>query len=190
VPPAAVDCELIGSGFLGQPVNALTSLAFLVVGLWLVRRRPVIGSLSAAVGLGSFLFHGPMPPWSEWAHDVSLALLFAGVVLEKRPIALLSVGVVVGVGFALSPASADPFTVVLSGLVLGWTILGALKLSDRRTMFAFGLLGVGALVGTLSGADWPWCRPESVLQGHGVWHLAAAAAVAIWATARTQPELV
>jgi hypothetical protein len=29
----------------------------------------------------------------------------------------------------------------------------------------------------------PWCDPDSLLQGHAVWHLLAAAALAAWARA-------
>ncbi len=86
------DCERVGSGALAQPVNALSSLAFCVVGLWIVARafraergrRAELGVFGAAVfanGVGSFALHGPQPGWSRWAHDAAIVavLLFAGV---------------------------------------------------------------------------------------------------------------
>jgi hypothetical protein len=59
------------------------------------------------------------------------------------------------------------------------------------------LLGFAAIVGRLSATGGPLCRPESLLQGHGFWHLAAAIAVTWWAllrhpetSAATPPTLV
>ncbi|HLF43892.1 MAG TPA: hypothetical protein VJA46_10265, partial [Acidimicrobiia bacterium] len=75
---AAADCESIGVGLLRQPVNSLTTLAFAVAGIVVMTRRPErlwVGIALIATGIGSFLFHGPMPGGSEWAHDVTLAWL-------------------------------------------------------------------------------------------------------------------
>jgi len=75
------DCEAIRSGWLGQPVNALTSLVFLAAGAWIAaraRKAPLeraelwtFGLLVASNALGSFLFHGPRPLGSRWVHDLS-----------------------------------------------------------------------------------------------------------------------
>jgi hypothetical protein len=75
------DCEAIRDGLLGQPVNALTSLAFLAAGVWIARRGRrvpleraelvVFGLVVASNALGSFLFHGPRPLGSRWLHDLS-----------------------------------------------------------------------------------------------------------------------
>jgi len=82
------DCEALDGGFLAQDVNALTALAFLAAGAWVVlraRRLPpgrrgwvaAFGVAVAANGIGSFLFHGPQPAGAGWVHDVAIA----GVVL-------------------------------------------------------------------------------------------------------------
>ncbi|MCA1845327.1 MAG: ceramidase [Actinobacteria bacterium] len=65
------DCEQIGSGWLAQPVNALSSLVYVAVGVWLlwrsrapgVRRGPLVagGAALLAVGVGGVAFHGW--PW-------------------------------------------------------------------------------------------------------------------------------
>jgi hypothetical protein len=47
---------------------------------------------------------------------------------------------------------------------------------------------VGAVVGTLSRTGWPLCNPDSIWQGHGFWHVASAAALAIWALGTTEKE--
>jgi hypothetical protein len=114
------DCEAIRSGWLGQPVNALTSLVFLVAGLWIARRGRrvplertellVFGLAVASNALGSFLFHGPRPLGSRWLHDLTA----------------LSVPLFVAVHDV--------------GLVRGWAV------TSRLRWFAAGLVVVGAVL--------------------------------------------
>jgi hypothetical protein len=85
------DCEAVRDGLIAQPVNALTSLVFLVAGGWIVWRAARVpaeraelltfGLAVASNAFGSFLFHGPRPAGSVWVHDLSaLSLpLFATV---------------------------------------------------------------------------------------------------------------
>jgi hypothetical protein len=117
------DCEAIRDGFLGQPVNALTSLVFLAAGAWIVWRAVRVpaeraellafGIAVAANAVGSFVFHGPRPAGSQWLHDLSVLSvpLFATV----HDLGLASgtavttrvrwfAGVVVGVGLLLAAA--------------------------------------------------------------------------------------
>jgi hypothetical protein len=91
----AGDCEAWRQdGRLGQPTNALTSLAFVAAGAWLVARtrsvRPderwragAYGAALAASGIGSVAFHGRGGPLSHWLHDVSLASLLAALPVEQ-----------------------------------------------------------------------------------------------------------
>jgi hypothetical protein len=75
------DCETVLDSFLGQPVNSLTTIAFLVGGIviWALTRRRILATAMVATGLGSFLFHGPMPRVSQLAHDATLWFLVATV---------------------------------------------------------------------------------------------------------------
>lgn len=98
------DCEELGDGVLVQPINALTSLSYVVVGMIIVaiawrRGRPArpaadvstdsspmpdsatpcratiaFAVLLAAVGLGSLAFHGPQPDGSRLMHDAPILL--------------------------------------------------------------------------------------------------------------------
>jgi len=74
---ALKDCETVADSLLGQPVNSLTALGFVIVGLVLLvrtgRRWVAVGAIGT--GIGSFLFHGPMPPGAQTAHDLSLWFL-------------------------------------------------------------------------------------------------------------------
>ncbi len=78
----ASDCELLRDEALAQPVNALTSLAYVVTGAVVIatarrRHRPLIpaaifGSCLMAIGVGSVLFHGPQPAGSRVLHDLPI----------------------------------------------------------------------------------------------------------------------
>ncbi len=183
---AEVDCERIGTGWLGQPVNSLTSLIFVAAGAMIVSRRPErawVGVAVAATGIGSFLFHGPMPEGSQLAHDVSLAWLLATVPAVgtrwARWIVLPGL-VVIGAFLALAPSLADPLFVALTA-----TALIVLVRRDRSvaTIGPLALLITSSIVGRLGATGWPLCDPDSLFQPHALWHLGAAAAVTWWALA-------
>lgn len=101
----ASDCEALRDGLLGQPVNALSSVAYLVAGAYVLRRGgPRMPALAlAAVGVGSFLYHGPMTPGSGLAHDGSIVALAATVPLawRRRSLGLPPVAAVVAGGTAI-----------------------------------------------------------------------------------------
>ncbi len=87
---ASADCERLGSGTFAQPVNAISSLAYLLGGMWilgLARRSPgrrgelvVFGVAVAANAVGGVLFHGVQWPASRWVHDVAILAVLAFVV--------------------------------------------------------------------------------------------------------------
>lgn len=90
------DCERIGDALLAQPVLAITSSAYVAAGIaalwWALRGRGVLagaaGVALVAVGSGSFIYHGPQPPWAGPIHDwpiVALAAVcLAGAVRHAR----------------------------------------------------------------------------------------------------------
>lgn len=86
------DCEALHDGWLAQPVNTLSSVAYVVAGAYVLRRGgPGTSTLAvalAAVGVGSVLYHGPMPPGAELAHDGSILALAVAVPLAWRRRAL------------------------------------------------------------------------------------------------------
>ncbi|KUI22634.1 hypothetical protein AU193_20830 [Mycobacterium sp. GA-1285] len=146
------DCELIDDALLAQPVLALTSLTYVAVGIfvlcWAMRGRALLtgtaGVALVGVGVGSFVFHGPQPPWAGPVHDWPIVAL-AGVCV---------IGVARG---ARGQRSA-------------WVAAAAI--------FA---LGLAAYAAGRTGS--PLCRPDSLWQYHGVWHVLSGAAggLAAWA---------
>ncbi len=181
--PAAADCEAISGGFWGQPVNSLSSLAFVLVGVVLLRRRPVLGWAGIAVGVGSFVFHGPMPGWAEWAHDSSLAVLAIAVAFEARRLVVVAASVVVAVLFGLWLSIAEAVTAILAIEVGVLVVARRERLRWGFAAASVGVLVAGAVIAALSRSDGALCDPDGLLQGHALWHLFGAGALWLWAKA-------
>jgi hypothetical protein len=148
------DCERIGSGWLAQPANALSSLTYVAVGvrlLWRGRdsglRRSVLlagGAALVGVGVGSFAYHGPQPGWAHLIHNAAilgLAIVMVGdhVWLLSRRTLRRAVRCLVA---AWRPAG-------------GWIVLALVAFWVGRT-------------------DSGLCRPDAVWQPHAVWHALSA----------------
>jgi hypothetical protein len=82
------DCEALHDGWLAQPVNALSSIAYIVAGTYVLRRggpgTPALALALGVVGVGSVLYHGPVPPGAELAHDGSIVALAVAVPIAWR----------------------------------------------------------------------------------------------------------
>ena len=199
------DCESYRDAVLGQPASTLSSLTFVAVGVWCwLRARgshplgpelALFGTVAILVGLGSVAFHGPHPSWSQWAHDVSIAwLLLLAIALDiagrtqrrAREVAAWAAGcAMLGLLFWASP---DSQRVVYSVLGAAFVLLEAAAVRRHRRPWpgepGFGLYAFAAgafFVGTVSfflGRLDAWCDPGSLLQGHAVWHMLLAAALA------------
>jgi hypothetical protein len=159
----AGDCERLGDGLIGQPVNTASALAYVAVGAWLIgrgRRTTVAFGLAvAAAGVGSVDYHGPGSPAARLLHDGGLYAVVGFVAWHE-------VARRVGAG----PAALD------------WT-------PGRRAAYraALGVAAAGAACWWLGRTASPLCRPDSLLQGHAAWHLLSAAALAVWAGAVLAP---
>ena len=163
--PAVGDCERIRPGFLAQPTNSISSLAYAVAGGALclrARRRDgatptstVFGVLVAANAVGGLGFHGPGGRLGHRLHDVALLGTLATMSAQVLAVAPAAP--------ALAPAAR------------------------RRLVSAAGLLAVASVVKALSGTGGPWCRPDSRVQGHAVWHVLTAAGLYEWGVATARP---
>jgi hypothetical protein len=125
-----------------------------------------------------------MPPFADWAHDVTLAWLLLVVAGSGRPWerwTRLRGLVALGALIAIWPQVGDPVTVALAILAL------SLLLFDDRsgdTMGPMLLLAAVAIFGRLGATGGPLCDPDSILQPHALWHIGAATAVTWWALRR------
>lgn len=142
---AVSDCEAIRPGWIGQPANTASSLAFLAAAVPIARsaRRPGAGAwravAAAAVleGIGSVGYHGPGGRAAKLVHDAGLVALVASL----------------AAALGRDPEAAVPTR-------------------------ALGLGAAAAVLHGLSRTGGPLCSCHSRLQGHAVFHVLAAAALA------------
>lgn len=189
----ALACEAFRDGFLGQPANTITSLAFVIAGAAVLARLPApvagrwpYGLLVALVGVGSVVQHGPHPPWQAYAHDLPLVGVLAFVAVDAAADLtgrrLSAWWWLVPTAAAVPAVAAGPTTsmalqALLGVAAVGLSLLRAWRRPARRgrVVVAGVVLGLGALAGNLG--DGPWCEPDSLWQGHAVWHVLAATAL-------------
>lgn len=210
-PMPAADCEFLADGFLAQPINAVSSLAFVMGGFLLFFtgtrggfRGPLAAAFSAtlvAVGIGSVAFHGPGGVVADWVHDGSITAL---LVL----IATAEIGSSIGwnqrrMVSAWAVVSAMLWSVewiwsgagdTLNAPLAAFAVVGVLA-TQRSTaagpdeptggiLVGLTILGLGGLIMLLSRTGGPLCAPNSVLQGHAIWHVLAAIGIFVYARFR------
>lgn len=201
--PTDCFCEAMVEGFVRQPANAWSSLAFVVAAVFVARRnsrvlpggRPVLGSAEVwtfvaallALGFGSAFYHASLTFVGQVA-DVSGMYLMATFMLFRR----------LGPRFSIPPLPGALGFVVINGLLMvaqvttpsvrrmafGLLLAGAVGLEWASSRKGRGWLAAGAALMLAALVLWAldrWrvvCDPESLLQGHALWHLLGAAAAA------------
>jgi hypothetical protein len=197
------DCENIGAGILAQPVNAISSLVFVLFGIIVVVsavsqsgtervNRFIVGTLMIATGVGSVLFHGPQGPGSHFLHDATILLTMAAIATmniagllywtEKRVWLILgATGVGVTAVLAVWPASTNVVAAVALIVLIGQDVAlhrsGSIR--TRWWIAAIVAMAVALLFFVAGRTGSPFCDSASFLQGHALWHILAA--TALWA---------
>lgn len=125
----------------------------------------------------------------------SLALIVAGAVLWRRGRRVVAAAVVLaGVGSVLFHGAPSMVSTWAHDAGIVATAVAAVVEVWKRTAVgrppwsALGVGGVGVVVWGASRTGGPLCRPESVLQGHAVWHVLAAVALVLLFGARWEGE--
>jgi hypothetical protein len=207
------DCETIGSGVFAQPINAVSSLSFSLIGLaaiWWATRvegnerivRIVFGVLMVFTGAGSVMFHGPQGPGSQFGHDVTflVTVWFVAVINTaeanrwQRSVewgTFIAGSIVLSLALVLSPGwtnvlmVATVISLVVSDVVLHrngrvrtwWYVVSLVTIMVAVAMFLLGRTGA------------PLCDPDSVFQGHGLWHMLAAISLGAYFVAMSDSRL-
>jgi len=207
-------CNQERLGFLEQPASAITSAAFVVAAAGILAARPresgtparehqtVFALLVAGIGVGSFVQHGPHPSWQAYAHDLPLAATLVFVAtdaasdLTGRELSaawwLVPSAAMVPI-VAAGPAASTAAQAAMAVAAIALNLLRAVHHPVLRApaLVALGTVAAGAVLGRLTGRSGP-CGPESLITGHPLWHLLAAAALwrlAAAVGARRQPAL-
>lgn len=158
--------------------DALTSTAFLVAAAGIVaahRRQTAFALLVGAVGVGSFVEHGPHPSWAAYVHDLPLTAVL--LLIAADAVADL-------IGRELSPAwwgvpsvamtavvAAGPTASTVVQAVVGAAAIG-LSLARAQVRPALRIPVIAALSIGAAGVV-----VDRVWHGHAVWHVLAAAAL-------------
>jgi len=203
------DCEFVESGLLVQPANAVSSLAYSLIGaaivVWAFRVsghnrvvRIAFGVLMVATGVGSVMFHGPQGWGSQFLHDITFltALLFLAVfnltaARSKNAAAswvyFIAGAVVLAVSLVVSPGVTNALMIaVVVALVASDVAL--FRQSVRWTKwYVTGLVASAAAVSmfVLGRTGGILCDPSSTFQGHAVWHVLGAVALGAYFVATT-----
>lgn len=192
-------CDQHRIGFLEQPASAITSAAFVVAAAGILAGRPresdtpareqqtVFGLLVAGIGVGSFVQHGPHPAWQAYVHDLPLAAVLVFVATDavcdlsgrELPRAWwLAPSVAMVPVVAAGPGASTAAQVAFGAAAIALNVLRAVRRPALRAavLTALGTVTAGAVLGRLTGRG-GGCSPESLVQGHALWHLLAAAAL-------------
>lgn len=207
--PDGCFCEAVRLDGLAQPVNSITSLAYVALGFWALLGGPAFrsapppirtlvraaGGVLVLLGLGSFVYHG--------------TLTLIGQVLDVQGMYLLGMLILLAalVRRGTLTSRAAPWIYVAACTALAVTQVAVPE--SRRVLFALVLLpgivlealpsttGValrspqtvpyrtGVLLLVVAYGVWLLdnagiaCSPTSVVQGHGLWHVLTAVAAVL-----------
>lgn len=203
-PLGASDCERMRDGFLSQPANALSAGTLAGFGLWLAHRHrrhhdhaELVGAIVAAAGLGSVAYHGPGSRLGAWAHDATIVAMLGVIALEDvrevRPdvstaaTAVYAAAMIgAGVLLAVRPETIRAVSAIVSASAFVAELSARRLVRDgtaraHRTAEALMAGAVTAYVAGRTGS--PACRPNSMIQLHGLWHTLSGIAMIAWAHA-------
>jgi len=195
--PVDLYCERFDPGLFAEPLNALSNLAFIVAGLWLMASLPrlfpsprktpapleVLAGLVLLIGICSAAFHVFATAWAQALDVGSIGLFiyffvicFAHYLLDVRwVLAWIAAPAFWAFGlFVQAPFEPIAFngSVTYFPALAGIALMGAwLALQRRRGAMEFGLatlLFLGSL--SLRSVDLAWCQGW-VWGTHWAWHL-------------------
>ena len=153
-------------------------------------------------GIGSVMFHGTQGPGSQFGHDVTflvtvwfVAIVNVAQTYRWRPAVgwtafvigalVLSVSLVVSPGVTNALMVVTVVALVVSDVALHrrgslrtwWYVVALVAIVVAVVMFVLGRTGA------------PLCDPDSLFQGHGVWHVLAAVALASYFVATSDSRV-
>lgn len=195
--PIPTFCEQIALGFIAEPLNAFSNLAFILAAIGIFKLLAInkiqkleyklVLLLVFLTGVGSFLWHATRTPFGLILDAVPTALSFTLVTfifLEKlisnKALALLIVLILLPTRFIVSSfASTDVISSLIrhsinaGGFLI--MILWAFKKYGRIALEGFGVLAIYLLAIIMRMIDSPICQTFQT-GTHFLWHIFSAVA--------------
>ncbi|TDU32373.1 ceramidase [Panacagrimonas perspica] len=195
--PVDLYCERFDPGLFAEPLNALSNLAFIAAGLWLMAALPrlfpsprktpaqleVLAGLVLLIGICSAAFHVFATAWAQMLDVGSIGLFiyffvicFAHYLLDVRwVLAWLAAPAFWAFGlFVQAPFEPAAFngSVTYFPALAGIALMGAWLVLQRRRGAAEFVLATLLFLGSLSlrSVDLAWCQGW-VWGTHWAWHL-------------------
>jgi hypothetical protein len=202
-------CELPRTGALiVQPANSWSSYGYAFAGFLMImlsqsrswasgfhpQAASVFGLTAIFVGLGSVLLHATLTLWGQFFDVVGMYLtsgfMLVGAIARWRNMSvrgavllyLLVVGGLVAVLYLLPEVRRSLFAVVLIAAIL----LELIFARPRRVGVQLSYYVAGIVTKAIAFGIWNLdqhglvCSPQSLLQGHAIWHLLGA--TSLWLT--------
>jgi hypothetical protein len=195
--PATISfCERRLCAWVVEPSNAWSNLAYVLVGMWILRRRrgrpasalSAIGVAAVLLGLGSFSFHATGVRVFEVV-DVAGMYLISGLALTFASQRIRGWSDAVAVGFFVAVVTVSSLLMIVLAndgiLVFGVQAIAVMAMEShlwartpavvgRWLLAAVGALGLGFVIWVLDlrGA---LCDPDNhLVTGHAAWHVLTA----------------
>lgn len=156
--------------------------------------RGVFGFVAVFLGIGSAAFHGSLTEWGGWLDLVSMFAVITFVIAfdlavlrgwsGRRFFGVFSISLA-SLALVQWPLDNSRGKFVFGALLaVALAIEGALAAAhiDRDRRWLWGSLvtyGIAQVVWLSSRSEGPWCDPDSLVQGHALWHVLAAVSVAL-----------
>jgi hypothetical protein len=176
--PDACFCEAVRTGLIAQPANTWSSLAFVLVGAWILARSPMklYGAATISIGVGSAFYHASLTFVGQVADIFGMYLLVTFVLLFNvsrffGPLYIALNLALLAAQIAFPQSRRYLFAAVIAAVLI--VEIRSHRIERKWLYWALAAMSAGFLLWTLD-ITHRLCDPQSLLQGHALWHVLGA----------------